>query len=249
MNICEKAYSWIAESPSTRDPFFIFYNFYKKGVNSINFDLNKRYDNFFYMEHIKLKPAYSKLADLIYKWANPSSALDIGCGNAHILYYLSQRGVEVLGVDGSRNALNFVDDSIKDKILIRDLTMPQEIGKFDVVISTEVAEHIPKGFSDIFVSNIANNAGKYVVFSAAKPGQWGDGHINCQPRKFWIKLFRGRGFSYDCEASEWFNECVKSSPEIMETLPWPWLEDNFMLFIIDSYRIIMPARTQLFKRL
>jgi hypothetical protein len=66
------------------------------------------------------------------------------------------------------------------------------------------------------------------VFTAAQPGQWGDGHINCQPKEFWIKLFESEGWSYDETATRDFTRAVKGSSEIVNNLPW--MIDNFMLF-------------------
>merc|ERR1719413_15496 len=49
--------------------------------------------------------------------------------------------------------------------------------KSDLVYSFEVAEHIPAKFHDRLVSILANATGKWLVFSAARPGQGGTGHI------------------------------------------------------------------------
>jgi hypothetical protein len=32
------------------------------------------------------------------------------------------------------------------------------------------------------------------MFSAAPPGQWGGGHINCKPLSYWRKIFEEFGF-------------------------------------------------------
>jgi len=49
--------------------------------------------------------------------------------------------------------------------------------KSDLVFSFEVAEHIPAKFRDGIVSTLANATGKWLVFSAARPGQGGTGHL------------------------------------------------------------------------
>ena len=218
---------WIAESPSTRDCHLIWYQIKKRGLRYIL--SSHYYGETFFEEYLKLKPGYQKLAELIYEWAQPKSVCDFGCGNGFLLYFLAQRTIEVSGVEGSYDALKFMDNSIRPRILVRDLTKPIETSVHDLVISTEVAEHLPKRASETFVQNLANSAARSIVFTAAHPGQWGDGHINCQPRGFWIALFQARGWIYDQAATERFTNSVRNSPEIVETLPW--MINNFMLFV------------------
>ncbi|MDY6836615.1 MAG: methyltransferase domain-containing protein [Thermodesulfobacteriota bacterium] len=216
---------WVAESPSRRDPRLIWYQILTKGFRKA---VIARYDAMFYEAHDELKPGYAKLADHIYDWAKPRSACDLGCGNGFLLYFLAQRGVEVFGVDGSPDVLDFVDQSLHGRVAVASLTSRQDFGVNDLAISTEVAEHLPKRASRAFVDNIVRSARKHIVFAAARPGQWGDGHINCQPRGFWIKLFMERGWVYDHQATEAFVSKVNNTSEIVKTLPW--MLDNFMLF-------------------
>ncbi|MGD0167509.1 MAG: methyltransferase domain-containing protein [Gaiellaceae bacterium] len=217
---------WVAESPSTRDPRLFLYRIRTEGLRRA---ILPAYDARFYEEHNALKSGYARLADWIYEWAKPASVCDVGCGNAFLLYFFAQKGVQVSGVEGSSVALEYVDPSIRDHILVADATASQDLGAYDLVISTEVAEHIPKRASSMFISNLARSAMRHILFTAASPGQWGDGHINCQPQEFWIELFAEQGWTYDNQATEAFIGKVKSDPEIVKTLPW--MVNNFMLFV------------------
>jgi cyclopropane fatty-acyl-phospholipid synthase-like methyltransferase len=125
--------------------------------------------NFFFEEYLKLKPGYQKLAELIYEWAQSKSVCDFGCGNGFLLYFLAGRGIEVSGVEGSNDALKFMDNSIRPRILIRDLTEPIEAGIHDLVISAEVAEHLPKRASATFVQNLANSAARSLYSHSPGP--------------------------------------------------------------------------------
>ena len=218
---------WIAESPSTRDTRLIWYQLRTRGVKRVitrNF-----YDEGFYEEHVKLKPGYQELAELIYKTFHPESVCDFGCGNGFLIESLAQRGVAVSGIEGSRASLDFMDSGLRERVSIRNLAEVIETGVHDLVISTEVAEHLPKKAAPVLVDNLTKSASRAIVFSAAHPGQWGDGHINCQPKEFWIKLFATRGWSFDRAATDEFTSAIKRSAEIPEKLPW--LVDNFMIFV------------------
>jgi SAM-dependent methyltransferase len=218
---------WIAESPSTRDTRLIWYRLKTRGVKRLL--TGSHYDEDFYAEHIKLKPAYQELADLIFARFHPESVYDFGCGNGFLLQFLAERGVAVAGFEGSEASLNFIDSSLREKVLIRDLSQAIDTKIRDLVISTEVAEHLPKKAAPVLVRNLTSSASRTIVFSAAKPGQWGDGHINCQPKEFWIKLFALCGWNYDRTTTNDFTSDMKRSSEISTKLPW--LVDNFMLFV------------------
>ena len=225
---------YVAESPSTRDPLFFWYILKVRGLKSLKklLWLGKLYDAEFFADHEQLKVSYEKLAELIYEWYTPSSVCDMGCGNGFIIQFLAQRGVQICGIEGSPEALKFIHPSILDRVVILDLTRRQKVGTYDLVISTEVAEHVPKRYSDALIDNVTHAARQNILFTAAQPGQWGDGHINCQPREFWIDLFAQHGWRYDKQATESFTDKAKAIPEI--TSFTDWLISNFMLFAADN---------------
>jgi len=81
---------------------------------------------------------------------------------------------------------------------------------------------------ELLLANLTGNASKHILFSAARPGQWGDGHINCQPKQFWIDLIQESDWSFDEHATVSFTESVKSNKVIVESIPW--ILDNFAIF-------------------
>ena len=186
------------------------------------------YDAVFYQEHIKLRSGYQELAAIIFSRFHPKSVCDFGCGNGFLIQSLAERGVEVSGFEGSEASLDLMDSSLRERVRIKDLRVAIDTHVHELVISTEVAEHLPKKASPILVHNLTKTASRAIVFSAAQPGQWGDGHINCQPKEFWIKLFASCGWTYDETATADFTSAVKASAAILKNLPW--MVDNFMLF-------------------
>ncbi len=63
--------------------------------------------------------------------------------------------------------------------------------EFELVLSLEVAEHVPPEFTDELIRRLATATTKYLVFSAARPGQAGTGHIDksMHGREWWIERF------------------------------------------------------------
>jgi SAM-dependent methyltransferase len=219
--------AWVAASPSTRDPRLIRHQIRRHGLRSVLFK-SYLYDESFFRADEQFRCGYVQLADLIFEWAQPASAADFGCGRGFLVEYLARKGVDVTGIEVSPAALKFVDPGTRSRIQIRDLTKRHDVGAFDLAVSVEVAEHLPKRASQTFVQNLTRAAKKNIVFSAAKPGQWGAGHINCQPQSFWIRLFEQQGWRYDESASESFSRGVQGSGALIDAAPW--LIENFMLF-------------------
>ncbi len=78
-----------------------------------------------------------------------------------------------------------------------------------MVISLEVAEHLPKEKSEDFIKNLTN-LGDLIVFSAAIPFQGGVNHLNEQWPEYWEKIFKKNDFvTIDCIRKKiWDNKKV-----------------------------------------
>ncbi len=123
----------------------------------------------------------------------PASLLDIGCGLGAYVKLFAQRGVaDALGVDGLPQAATALAEA---QYRSHDLTQPLRLGRsFDLVLCVEVMEHLPAAKADTLLDSILRHAGQAIVFSAAEPGQPGQGHVNCQPLAHWLGRFRARGW-------------------------------------------------------
>ena len=130
----------------------------------------------------------------------PATVLDIGCGIGAYLEIFRRMGASrVLGVDGvTREAVVLGEGEYR----VHDLAAPLVVdGIFDLVICTEVAEHLDNRYAATVLDSVARHAGRTIVFSAAEPGQPGNGHINCQPISFWLAQWAVRGWHPDLIAS------------------------------------------------
>jgi len=64
------------------------------------------------------------------------------------------------------------------------------------VLCIEVAEHLPDTEATAVIETVWRNTlpGGTVIWSAARPGQGGVGHINCQPPEYWRERAVQQGF-------------------------------------------------------
>jgi SAM-dependent methyltransferase len=130
----------------------------------------------------------------------PKSVLDVGCGIGTWLYVFKQNGIEnILGIDGE-----YVNKDLLYKYIAPeefkgiDLSKPFDLqDKFDIVISLEVAEHLPLSCAELFIDSLCKHSDT-IIFSAAVPSQDGQHHLNEQWPSYWGKLFEKQGYTcYD----------------------------------------------------
>jgi SAM-dependent methyltransferase len=118
------------------------------------------------------------------------SVADVGCGGGNWLYAARALGATRLaGFD----LVPVPDEALsidRELITIVDLTRPmQDQERYDLAISTEVAEHVGGEHADAFLKNLCGFS-DIVLFSAALPYQGGIHHVNEQWVEYWNRKFR-----------------------------------------------------------
>jgi SAM-dependent methyltransferase len=131
---------------------------------------------------------------ILLELVRPTSVIDVGCGTGTWLERFHADGIEeIFGIDGEwidRSKLRIPAERFE----VADLAQPPAGSRrFDLVVSLEVAEHLPAESADAFVDLLAG-LGPVVAFSAAIPGQGGSGHVNEQWPRYWQQRFAARGF-------------------------------------------------------
>src|SRR6187549_13344 len=107
------------------------------------------YNTNFYTKHDAWSFNSAKVVvPMVNKLVRPASVVDIGCGNGTWLkaFLEINPGLEVLGVDGDyvdRNQLRIPAEKFKPFDLRQELSLNK---KFDLVVSLEVAEHLPEEY-------------------------------------------------------------------------------------------------------
>lgn len=171
------------------------------------------YDAKYYEEAIEGPAAFSskEMARLIARWNEPKSVLDVGCGTGALMEALTKLGCKTTGLEYSENGLKFCRERGLD-VTRFDLESDslEESQSFDVVVSMEVAEHLPEISADRYIK-LLTGSGDQVVFTAAPPGQGGKDHVNEQPADYWIEKFAKEGFEYlPNETAAWKEEWKES---------------------------------------
>ena len=201
--------------------------------------LSKIYGRHFYDSFSACAPEYAIIADILAKHLIFASVLDLGCGQGLILARLQELGKLVRGVDGSNHALAAAPKTLRKSLTVRDLTKSLTLGRFDLVICSEVAEHLDRRYADSLVQSICHHSSKFVYFTAAVPRQGGLHHVNEQPHSYWIEKFRSNGFRLMAKRSS--KLCQELQQQVMTM--W-WYGRNSMVFQAEADGVQRPAASR-----
>ena len=189
---------------------------------------------------MKYGPNFDRgLASFLAQIIQPSSVLEFGSGIGLYINYLSKHSpksnynknkinLKFIGIEpesmldakifGGNDTGNAIQLALN--IFQTDYNVLNSLGKFDLVYSSEVAEHIPTKF--LFGTELGENAelrtegnfnlidflinktDKFLVFGSARRRQGGTGHIikSLRDREEWEKLFIKKGMIHLKKLSE-----------------------------------------------
>ena len=162
----------------------------------------------------------TKLCDAIIKTFEVETAIYIGCGDGAYTKRLNGAFISCIGVDGNPMTSKLSDGFCN----VMDVSVPQMIGRYDLVLSLEVGEHIPKKFEQIFIDNLCRASKKWICLSWGVVGQPGYGHVNCQNNEYVINEMQKRGFKYD----------KKKSDYLRKNCNFEWFKHTIMVFYDTS---------------
>lgn len=128
--------------------------------------------------------------------------VDIGAGTGAHVAELRRRGIDCTGYEYAATARQMAHDRLGVTLKPFDLTAaePWDGKRYDLALSLEVAEHLPPNLGQKLVETCVK-AAPIVLFSAAPPGQGGQGHINEQPKSYWLEHFARHGYRLNEEAT------------------------------------------------
>ncbi|NET38798.1 MAG: methyltransferase domain-containing protein [Cyanothece sp. SIO1E1] len=195
--------------------------------------LDESYDQEFF-NHLRdgSRQSAAVIVPLILNWINPNSVVDLGCGDGTWLSIFQAYGLDdIVGVDGSYVKPEMLQIPA-DHFMPWDLQQQVFLNRtFDLAVSLEVAEHLPKSIAQGFVESLIRLS-NVVLFSAAIPYQGGTNHINEQWPDYWIALFAAQGYI----AIDALRERIWDHPGVQ-----PWYAQNSFLFVQGNHLSDYPA--------
>lgn len=187
----------------------------------------QKYKKNFYKDQQKgSKQSAQEIVPLILDLIDVKSVLDVGCGTGTWLSVFKKNNVDdIRGLDGAwidKKMLKIPNQRFSEA----DLRKPFNLKKqYDLVMSLEVAEHLPKESAKAFVKSLTIH-GPVVLFSAAIPSQGGTRHKNEQWPDYWVKHFAQMDYIVldPIRNKVWNNEKVDF-----------WYAQNILMFIKSDY--------------
>jgi len=171
----------------------------------------REYDKGFYGRCIKKYGNFARdVAPILINAFQIKSAVDIGCGAGMYIKGLHDKGVDVVGYEGNQTAK--ICGLLPEKVIVHDVRKPLKFDrKFDLCMCVEVAEHIPEEKSSFLIETLCR-ASDTVLFTAAKIGQSGTQHVNCQNEDYWILAFLKFGYWFDRETRDNLRKEIEKLP-------------------------------------
>ena len=140
---------------------------------------------------------FDRIAGRIADDMAPRRVLDGGCAFGFLVERLRDRGVDAHGIDLSPYAIARAAGAIQPFCRVGSITGDLG-GHYDLVVSIEVAEHMPARDAESAIANICAHTSD-VLFSSSPTDYREPTHVNVHPPEHWAELFARQGFFRDVD--------------------------------------------------
>jgi len=147
-------------------------------------------------------PFNNGAATYIMKTFGPNSILEFGCGAGQYCSFFSDHGASVVhGIEPNPMGSTWFNQEMGCKQLCFDVSKgeshPKLLTKYDLLVTIEVMEHVALDRHGVVFDFFKSVSPRHIVFSGARVGQEGHGHIACRPEEEWREEVVKRGFKFD----------------------------------------------------
>jgi SAM-dependent methyltransferase len=151
---------------------------------------------------------------------------DVGAGSGGMAAHGRRLGLDVVACEYSPFGRLFARaQGVRSVPFDVGTDSPRMLGaEVDVAYCIEVAEHMPADLGERLVAFLVG-AAPLLMFTAAHPGQGGQGHINEQSREYWIDRFEKRGMTYLPDQTDRLQEALSE-----QLRHGRWISENAMVF-------------------
>lgn len=143
------------------------------------------------------------LTDMVLAYYDPVDVLDAGCAYGLVVDRLQRRGCPAHGFDISEYAIGRATRRIADTVWVGDVADPAawQVGPVDLVLCTEVLEHLVPKQAEAFMANAYRVAQRALLLIATlshpEEAEGDESHVNVQPMEWWIELAEKAGWIVD----------------------------------------------------
>jgi hypothetical protein len=199
------------------------YLFYKDKRPVFEVDVNGIYDDSEFRG--RDRQVYREYAEALEEVFALKEVIDIGCANGYLLEALYKNGIRrFAGLEGADAAFKYMADEVKKNAFKTDLSKEVNVltgERFYLVNCTEVGEHIPAKYEEVFLRNIEKFVGKYLVLSWADT--WEDWlgfdkqkHVNPRSKRYVKNRLQKLGLSYNRSLTDKLVNTLKNKQNVFE---------------------------------
>ncbi len=184
-----------------------------------------------YTREMRPYMAYFQAIEEVFDLSLIDSFADMGCNNGRLMeaWHDKYPATDLFGIDYFDWSKQYAAASIKEKVIIGDLSKPYSFGKkYDIVNCSEVGEHIARAAEDPFIDNLAEATGDILLLTWSNQDKDHDGqHLNPRPQSYVIKKLAERGLEYWQPASKKLSAALGIK---LEGIGYQWWSKNIMVF-------------------
>jgi len=166
---------------------------------------------------------FYEVLESVFNMKNVKSFMDVGCADGNLIKIVHGQNpdIDIAGIEYFDYHKKYADLKIVDKIKILDIRddLPGDLlnKKFDIVVCTELGEHIDPAYTTAFLENIKKLVGKYLIMTWSRHGGEKERHKDphhqhLNPLEFdqFIKVMSDHGFLYDQNLTIASHDYIKS---------------------------------------